>query len=46
MDAGSNLVKAMEFLRVIKMCSTPSFRWEVKQKAPCHKILCMLKNLV
>jgi hypothetical protein len=32
------------FLRVIKTCSTPSFRWEVKAEAPCHKILEHVKD--
>jgi hypothetical protein len=27
------------FLRVIKVCSTPSFRGEVKPEAPCRKVL-------
>jgi hypothetical protein len=27
------------FLRAIKIHSTPSFGWEVKQEVPCHKIL-------
>jgi hypothetical protein len=32
------------FLRVIKICSTPSLRWELKLEAPCHKILWHVKN--
>jgi hypothetical protein len=32
------------FLRVIKICSTPSFRWEVNPEAPCHKILRHVKD--
>jgi hypothetical protein len=28
-----------EFLRAIKIRSTPSFGWEVKPEAPCYKIL-------
>jgi hypothetical protein len=27
------------FLRAIKICSTPSFGWEVKPEVPCRKIL-------
>jgi hypothetical protein len=32
------------FLRAIKIRSTPSFRWEVKPEAPCHKILRHVKD--
>jgi hypothetical protein len=32
------------FLRVIKICSTPSFGGEVTPEAPCHKILQHVKN--
>jgi hypothetical protein len=31
-------------LREIKICSTPSLRWEVKPEAPCRKILRHVKN--
>jgi hypothetical protein len=31
-------------LRVIKIRSTPSFRWEVKPEVPCHKILWHVKD--
>jgi hypothetical protein len=31
------------FLRAIKICSTPSFGWEVKPEVPCHKILWHVK---
>jgi hypothetical protein len=31
--------KGYGFLRVIKIRSTPSFRWEVKAEVPCRKIL-------
>jgi hypothetical protein len=34
------------FLRVIKIRSTPSFRWEVKPEAPCRKILRYVKELL
>jgi hypothetical protein len=33
------------FLRAIKICSTPSFRGEVKPSAPCCKILQYIKEL-
>jgi hypothetical protein len=33
------------FLMVIKIHSTPSFGWEIKPGAPCHKFYGMLKNL-
>jgi hypothetical protein len=32
------------FLRVIKICSTPSFGWEVKLEVPCRKILWHAKD--
>jgi hypothetical protein len=32
------------FLMAIKICSTPSFGWEVKPKAPCHEILQHVKE--
>jgi hypothetical protein len=32
------------FLRVIKICSTLFFGWEVRPEAPCHKILQHVKN--
>jgi hypothetical protein len=35
-----------EFLRVIKIRSTPSFRWGVKPEAPCHKILGHVEDLL
>jgi hypothetical protein len=34
------------FLRVIKIHSTPSFRWEVMPEVPCHKILQYVKDLL
>jgi hypothetical protein len=34
------------FLRAIKICSTPSFGWEVKPEVPCHKILWHVKDLL
>jgi hypothetical protein len=34
------------FLRVIKIHSTPSFRWEVKPEVPCCKILRHVKDLL
>jgi hypothetical protein len=34
------------FLRAIKICSTPSFGWEVKPEAPCRKILRHVKDLL
>jgi hypothetical protein len=34
------------FLRVIKICSTPSFAWEVKLEVPCCKILRHVKDLL
>jgi hypothetical protein len=34
------------FLRVIKICSTPFFGWEVKLEVPCHKILQHVKDLL
>jgi hypothetical protein len=33
------------FVRVIKICSTPSFEGEVKLEAPYHKILQHIKEL-
>jgi hypothetical protein len=35
-----------EFLRAIKIRSTPSFRWEVKPEVPCRKILRHIKDLL
>jgi hypothetical protein len=32
------------FLKAIKICSTPSFRWEVKPSASCYKALLHIKN--
>jgi hypothetical protein len=32
------------FLMAIKICSTSSFGWEVKPKAPCHEILQHVKE--
>jgi hypothetical protein len=32
------------FLRMIKVYSTPSFIWNVKLEAPCHKILRHVKD--
>jgi hypothetical protein len=32
------------FLRAIKICSTPSIRWEVKFEVPCCKILWHVKD--
>jgi hypothetical protein len=34
------------FLRVIKIHSTLSFRWQVKPEAPCCKTLRHVKNLL
>jgi hypothetical protein len=34
-----------EFLRAIKIRSTPSFGWEVKREVPCRKILRHVKDL-
>jgi hypothetical protein len=34
------------FLRAIKICSTPSFGWEVNPEVPCHKILWHVKDLL
>jgi hypothetical protein len=34
------------FLRVIKICSTPSLGWEVKLEASCHKILRHVTDLL
>jgi hypothetical protein len=33
-----------EFLRAIKIRSTPSFGWEVKPEVPCRKILRHVKD--
>jgi hypothetical protein len=44
--AGSNLAKAMDFLRAIKVRRTPSFGWEVKPEVPCRKILRRVKDLL
>jgi hypothetical protein len=35
-----------EFLRAIKICSTPSFGWEVKPEVPCPRILWHVKDLL
>jgi hypothetical protein len=40
----SNLAKGSRFLRVMNICSTPSFRGEVKPSAPCSKILKHVKK--
>jgi hypothetical protein len=40
----SNLAESNKFLRVIKIHSTPSFRAEVKPKAPCCNILRHVKG--
>jgi hypothetical protein len=32
------------FLMAIKICSIPSFGWEVKLEAPCHKLLQHVKE--
>jgi hypothetical protein len=32
------------FLMVTEICNMPSFRWEEKPPAPCHKILQHVKN--
>jgi hypothetical protein len=37
-------LKAMDFLRAIKIRSTTSFGEEVKPSAPCRKILRHVKN--
>jgi hypothetical protein len=34
------------FLRVIKICSTPSFGCEVKPEVPCRKILRHVKDVL
>jgi hypothetical protein len=44
MFSDSNLAKDDGFLWVIKVCSTTSFREEVKPLVPCHKILCHIKD--
>jgi hypothetical protein len=36
---GFELGQGDEFLRAIKIRSTPSFGWEVKPEVPCRKIL-------
>jgi hypothetical protein len=41
---GSNPVKGDGFLRAVKICSTPAFGGEVRQEAPCRKILQHVKN--
>jgi hypothetical protein len=33
-------------LRAIKICSTPSFGWEVNMEDPCHKILWCVKDFL
>jgi hypothetical protein len=35
-----------EFLRSIKIHSTPSFGWEVKLEVPCRKILRHVKDFL
>jgi hypothetical protein len=35
---GSNLAEVIDFLRAIKIHSTPSFGWEVKLEVPYRKI--------
>jgi hypothetical protein len=35
-----------EFLKAIKIRSTPSFGWEVKPEAPCRKILRYVTDLL
>jgi hypothetical protein len=42
--AGSKPAKRHGFLRAIKICSTTSFRREVKLSAPCPKILQHIKR--
>jgi hypothetical protein len=44
--AGSNSAKGNGFLRMTKICSTPSFGGEVKLFAACFKILHHVKNLL
>jgi hypothetical protein len=34
------------FLRAIKICSTPSFGWEVKPEVPCLQILRHIKDVL
>jgi hypothetical protein len=34
------------FIRAIKICSTPSFGWEVKLEVPCRKILWYVKDIL
>jgi hypothetical protein len=41
---GFKPAEATEFLRAIKIRSTPSFGGEVKPKAPCRKILRHVKK--
>jgi hypothetical protein len=44
-SAGSDGAEDNGFLRMIKICSTTSFGWEVKLSVPCRKTYFMLKNL-
>jgi hypothetical protein len=41
---GSNLAEDNGFLRAIKMCSTTSFKREVKPSATCQMILWLVKE--
>jgi hypothetical protein len=41
---GFKPVRGDEFLRAIKIRSTPSFGWEVKPEVPCLKILRRVKD--
>jgi hypothetical protein len=41
---GSNQAEDTGFLRAIKVCSTTSFRGEVKLAVPCRKILQHVKD--
>jgi hypothetical protein len=34
------------YLRAIKICSTPSFGWQVKPEVPCRMILWHVKDLL
>jgi hypothetical protein len=43
-DRGFKLGRGDGILRVIKIHSTPSFRWEVKPKVPCLKNLQHVKD--
>jgi hypothetical protein len=45
-DCGFKPDQGDGFLRAIKICSTPSFGWEVKPEVPCHKILWHVKELL